>query len=167
MKRDLTAGIVGCACGRDHACPIRYLKIGAGALDSLTEVCADYTRVLLVSDDNTDAVCGDTVRRLLGDKLGFSLVLHADGVVVPDEACLTKIEAVLDADTDLILGIGSGVINDLCKDVSFRHDLPYGIVATAPSMDGYASVGAALILGSTLAGELPLEKMGRKFAKKG
>lgn len=147
MKRDLTAGIVGCACGRDHACPIRYLKIGAGALESLPEVCADYTRVLLVSDDNTDAVCGDTVRRLLGDKLGFSLVLHADGVVVPDEACLAKIEAVLGADTDLILGIGSGVINDLCKDVSFRHNLPYGIVATAPSMDGYASVGAALILG--------------------
>ena len=29
------------------------------------------------------------------------------------------------------------------------------------------ALGAALILGSTLAGELPLEKMGRKFAKKG
>lgn len=147
MKRDLTAGIVGCACGRDHACPIRFLKVGAAALESLPEVCADYHRVLLVSDDNTDAVCGDAVRRLLGDKLGFSLVLHADGVVVPDEACIETIEAALDADTDLILGIGSGVINDLCKDVSFRHDLPYGIVATAPSMDGYASVGAALILG--------------------
>lgn len=147
MKRDLTAGIKGCACERDHACPIRFLKIGAKALESLPEVCADYHHVLLVSDDNTDAVCGDAVRRLLGDKLGCSLVLHADGVVVPDEACIATIEAALDADTDLILGIGSGVINDLCKDISFRHDLPYGIVATAPSMDGYASVGAALILG--------------------
>lgn len=29
------------------------------------------------------------------------------------------------------------------------------------------ALGAALILGSTLAGELPIEKMGRKFAKKG
>lgn len=147
MKRDLTAGIVGCACGQDHACPIRYIRIGAGALQSVAEICKDFNRVLLVSDDNTDAVCGDKVRALLGEKLGVSLVLHADGVVVPDEACLARIEAVLEDTTDLILGIGSGVINDLCKDVSFRHDLPYGIIATAPSMDGYASVGAALILG--------------------
>ena len=34
-------------------------------------------------------------------------------------------------------------------------------------LDWQGVLGAALILGSTLAGELPLEKMGRKFAKKG
>ena len=34
-------------------------------------------------------------------------------------------------------------------------------------MGWQGAVGAVLILGSTLAGELPLEKMGRKFAKKG
>jgi glycerol-1-phosphate dehydrogenase [NAD(P)+] len=47
---------------------------------------------------------------------------------------------------DIVVGIGSGVINDLCKYVSFKRDLPYYIVATATSMDGYASVGSALIL---------------------
>ena len=52
----------------------------------------------------------------------------------------------LQHEADLIIGVGSGVINDLCKHVSFKNDLAYYIVATAPSMDGYASVGAALIL---------------------
>lgn len=146
-QQELTAGIHGCACGRDHDCPIRYIRIGAGALESVRDVCADYQHVLLVSDDNTNAVCGDAVRALVGEKLHSSLVLHAEGVVVPDEACLETIEAALTDEVDLILGIGSGVINDLCKDVSFRHGLPYGIIATAPSMDGYASVGSALILG--------------------
>ena len=144
---DLTAGIHGCACGRDHECPIRTIRIGAEALASLPQVFSEYTHILLVSDDNTDAVCGDKVRALLGGAVETSLVLHADGVVVPDEACIEEIESHLTEDTDLLVGIGSGVINDLCKDVSFRHDLPYGIIATAPSMDGYASVGAALILG--------------------
>lgn len=144
---DLTAGIHGCACGRDHECPIRAIRIGAEALASLPQVFSEYTHILLVSDDNTDAVCGDKVRALLGGAVETSLVLHADGVVVPDEACIEEIESHLTEDTDLLVGIGSGVINDLCKDVSFRHDLPYGIIATAPSMDGYASVGAALILG--------------------
>lgn len=146
-QTELTAGIHGCACGRDHECPIKAIRIGANALASLPEVFDGYHRILLVSDDNTDVVCGGTVREQLGDAVETSLILHADGVVVPDEACIAVIEEKLTADTDLILGIGSGVINDLCKDVSFRHDLPYGIVATAPSMDGYASVGAALILG--------------------
>lgn len=143
----LTAGIRGCACGRDHECPIRAIRIGAEALATLPEVFSEYTHILLVSDNNTDEVCGDTVRGLLGGAVETSLVLYADGVVVPDEACLDNIEAKLTDNTDLLIGIGSGVINDLCKDVSFRHGLPYGIIATAPSMDGYASVGAALILG--------------------
>ncbi len=145
-QAQLTAGIHDCACGRDHDCPIKAIRIGAEALSALPEVLGGYHRILLISDDNTNAVCGDKVRDLLGDAIETSLVLHADGVVVPDEACLAVIEEKLTTDTDLLLGIGSGVINDLCKDVSFRHDLPYGIVATAPSMDGYASVGAALIL---------------------
>lgn len=146
-QSELVAGIHGCACGREHACPIRAIRIGADALLSLPEVFGEYHRIVVVSDENTDAVCGDRVRSCLGDSVEVSLVLHADGVVVPDEARLAEIEAVITGETDLLIGIGSGVINDLCKDVSFRHDLPYGIVATAPSMDGYASVGAALILG--------------------
>ena len=46
---------------------------------------------------------------------------------------------------DYILGIGSGTLNDLSKFISKKVGLDYGIVATAPSMDGFASVGAALI----------------------
>ena len=33
----------------------------------------------------------------------------------------------------------------LCKYTSFKANIPYVIVATAPSMDGYASTGAAMI----------------------
>jgi glycerol-1-phosphate dehydrogenase [NAD(P)+] len=50
-------------------------------------------------------------------------------------------------DADLILGVGSGVIQDLCKYVSKVTGVPYAVAATAPSMDGYASDGAAMVLG--------------------
>lgn len=65
-QAELVAGIHGCACGRDHDCPIRFIRIGAGALSSLPEVLAGYRRILLIADDNTDAVCGDRVRAFLG-----------------------------------------------------------------------------------------------------
>ena len=66
--------------------------------------------------------------------------------LIPNEDALATLEAAVTGDTQLIVGVGSGVINDICKQVSFVKGLPYYIVATAPSMDGYTSVGSALIL---------------------
>ncbi len=45
---------------------------------------------------------------------------------------------------DYILGVGSGMLNDICKYASFQSGVPYGIFATAPSMDGYVSSVSAL-----------------------
>ena len=45
---------------------------------------------------------------------------------------------------DLILAIGSGTINDLCKISSFYQNIPYIICASAPSMNGYASANASI-----------------------
>lgn len=50
-----------------------------------------------------------------------------------------------DPTCDLILGVGSGTINDLSRFFSYQLGLQYFIVATAPSMDGYASSVAPLL----------------------
>ena len=47
----------------------------------------------------------------------------------------------------LMIAVGSGVINDSVKFVTSRCKLPYVVVATAPSMDGYVSDGAPIISG--------------------
>ncbi len=136
-----------CACKKEHSCPIDYVIIKNGAADELPEICKEYNHILLVSDENTYKVCGEGVYSLLSDKISESIVLEPNGdVVIPNEEKIAEIESKLKPETDLIIGVGSGVINDLCKHVSFKHHLGYYIVATAPSMDGYASVGAALIL---------------------
>ncbi len=43
-----------------------------------------------------------------------------------------------------ILAVGSGTLNDVCKYASFQLGIPYGVFATAPSMDGYVSSVSAL-----------------------
>ena len=144
--RGLLNGKHDCACGRDHTCDVRYVEIGDGVLSRLLDVCRDFSRIHIVSDQNTDRLAGDEVRARLGDKHASS-TLFGKAVVIPDEAAIARIESDMADGVDFIIGIGSGVINDLCKHVSFVHGLRYAIVATAPSMDGYASVGAALILG--------------------
>ena len=129
-----------------HECPIDAVVIGDNACDSLPELCENYTNILLVADQNTCAVYGKQVEEKLAGKLSGKAILCRDGVLVPDEKAIEEIEDQLKDSTDLIIGIGSGVINDLCKIVSFKAGLRYFIVATAPSMDGYASCGSALIL---------------------
>ena len=139
------AGVDNCPCGKKHPADIRYVEIGDDALSKLDEITADFSAILLVADGNTYPLCGDRVSAILGDKL-TSKALFGTELVVPNETAIAHIEANMTADTDLIIGIGSGVINDLCKYVAFTHNMHYIIIATAPSMDGYASVGSALIL---------------------
>ena len=45
------------------------------------------------------------------------------------------------------VAVGSGTINDIVKYASFKAGVPYISVPTAPSMDGYTSSVAALLLG--------------------
>ena len=145
--KQMTLGIHDCPCGKDHNCPIDFVEIGSGVLPKIAEICAGYQRILLVADQNTWRVCGQEVAGYLEGKVCGQVIFQTgDKPLIPDEVALETIESQVTEGTDLIVGIGSGVINDLCKQVSFAKDLPYYIVATAPSMDGYASVGSALIL---------------------
>lgn len=137
-----------CTCGRVHRCDIKHVEIGSGALSALRKTTADYSHILLVADEHTFAVCGEAVEELLADRCVHTLIYHRDGLLVPDETAIAELRRELSTETDLMIGIGSGVIQDLCKYVSFEAGLPYQIVATAPSMDGYASKGAAMIIGN-------------------
>jgi glycerol-1-phosphate dehydrogenase [NAD(P)+] len=156
--KQLLNGIDNCECGKSHKCPIDYVVIGEGACESLSELTAEYSHILVVADRNTFAVGGKAVTERLGERTEQVFVYDTKDVLVPNEEAIDALKAHVSTETDLIIGIGSGVINDLCKYVSFCVGLPYYIVATAPSMDGYASKGAALILGGmkvTLNADVP------------
>ncbi len=138
---------IACSCGRTHRCDIDLVDIGRGAIDRLPESVNKFENILLVADSNTYAVCGERVCDLLGGKVEDVCLFVTDDLLVPDETAIGAVRAKMTPATDLILGIGSGVINDICKYVSFFARIKCGIVATAPSMDGFASSGAAMILG--------------------
>lgn len=135
---------VACSCGKTHTCDIAYVYIENNAIERLGDICRDYRTLLLVADENTFAAAGEKTVAALASKTIRRVIFSGEEVLVPNEAAIAEVTAALEG-ADLIVGIGSGVIQDLCKYVSFYNDLPYVIVATAPSMDGYASDGAAMI----------------------
>lgn len=136
---------VDCSCGKTHYCDIEYVYIESGAISRLKALCKQKENILIVADENTYFAAGEKVDSALCDKVVKKVIFSGKTVLIPNEASIERIRENLDG-ADLILGIGSGVIQDLCKYVSFFAQIPYMIVATAPSMDGYASSGAAMIL---------------------
>lgn len=135
---------IDCSCGKKHACEIEYVYIEKNATQKLKEICCENHNILIVADENTFAAAGEMTIAALADKNIKKIIFSGSEILVPNEAAIAEVTDNLQ-NADLIIGIGSGVIQDLCKYVSFYNKVPYIIVATAPSMDGYASNGAAMI----------------------
>ena len=136
---------VHCACGEHHTCDIEAVFIERGAMQRLTELCSPYESILLVADENTYAAAGEKTEAALKGKISARVIFGKE-LLIPDEKATERVLASL-GNASLIIGIGSGVIQDLSKYASKLSSVPYMVVATAPSMDGYASTGAAMILG--------------------
>ncbi len=149
---------VNCDCGKNHTCDIEYVYIEENATKHLIEICHNYKNILIVADQNTFNAAGKITLENLADKNIKKVIFDGNKILIPNEYAIKTVTENLD-DTQIIVGIGSGVIQDLCKYVSHFNNIPYIIVATAPSMDGYASNGAAMItegMKTTYAADLPL-----------
>ena len=136
---------VQCSCGKHHTCPIEKIYVEKGAISHLANLAAGYTKILVVADENTYGAAGKQTECALDGKEITRVIFDGKTVLIPDENAICQVEKQIQGQ-ELIVGIGSGVIQDLCKYVSFFNKVPYVVVATAPSMDGYASSGAAMIL---------------------
>ncbi len=137
---------VKCSCGKVHTCDIKYVYIEKNAAERLKVICREDKNILIVADENTYAAAGEMTVKALTGKTIKKVIFSGKEVLVPNEEAIAEVVGGLEG-VDLIIGVGSGVIQDLCKYVSFYNNVPYIIVATAPSMDGYASNGAAMITG--------------------
>ena len=129
-------------CGRVHRSIAERVIAECGAINKLPELAREYGagKVFLLADSNTYAVAGERAEKLLTDNgISVSKYVFPDGNVTPDEHCVGAAILRFDPSADLIVGVGSGVINDIGKIVAKTAGKPYFIVATAPSMDGYAS----------------------------
>jgi glycerol-1-phosphate dehydrogenase [NAD(P)+] len=137
-----------CNCGRSHRTDLKDVEISSGAVEKIPYFMKryGYTRAFIVCDCNTFKVCGNAVKSVL-DKAGLAntIFTFSEEELVPDEAAIGELMVAFDKDADLIIAVGTGTINDSCKFVSYQMKRDYFVVATAPSMDGFASTGAPLI----------------------
>ncbi len=123
---------------------LRIERSLAGMEDALVGELGFGQNLAVVSDVTTHAVLGERVERALGGKYRVTSLVLPDGVH-PDGETASLVQAGT-TQADALIAIGSGTVNDLCKYASAQAGKPYAVFATAPSMNGYTSVNAAITM---------------------
>ncbi len=141
---------IRCSCGKVHRCGLRFFRAGAGAVRTLPEALEARGRrhPMVVMDTNTEKAAGAQVRAVLkeaGIPASEFVFPAREGKMEPDEWAVGALAMALDPSCDVIVAVGSGVINDCCKVMAHACGLPSMVVCTAPSMDGYCSNSASMI----------------------
>jgi glycerol-1-phosphate dehydrogenase [NAD(P)+] len=98
--------------------------------------------IALVSDDITHEVLGARVAKALEGEVRLHPV-RLEGRPHADQETVEEIRQE-GAACDAYLAVGAGTINDLCKYAAALDGKPYAVFGTAPSMNGYTSVNAAI-----------------------
>ncbi|MGH6920385.1 MAG: iron-containing alcohol dehydrogenase, partial [Geminicoccaceae bacterium] len=131
--------------GQPLVAPMRTVVIEdslAGREANLVEALDLGRRLAVVSDATTHRVMGRRIEQALGP------VAQVQSIVLPDRPGpdLETVDGLCSAtiDADALVAVGSGTINDLCKYASASDGKPYAVFATAPSMNGYTSINAAI-----------------------
>ena len=137
-----------CSCGKVHAIPLEKMVMRPGAINELAPlaVAHGFSWVYLLADKQTHTLAGKQVVEFL-EQAGIKTTLHVfeHELVEPDELSVGEAVLHFPHGCNAIIAIGSGTINDIGKVVAYTSKLPYWIVATAPSMDGYASGSSSMV----------------------
>ncbi len=125
--------------------PVKSVAIAsslAGREPSLIEGLGLGDMPAIVCDVRTRRVLGERVHQALGGPGRIGLIV-LPGLPVADMETVEMVRGQTRHATGLI-AVGSGTINDLCKYATFLDRKPYAVFGTAPSMNGYTSVSAAI-----------------------
>ena len=136
-----------CACGRAHATTVDEVIVGHGVISQIPRLLEKYgsKKPFILMDCNTYQAAGKRVCQLLADHgIAYGSYVFPQTALEPDEAAVGSAIMHFDHSCDLVIGVGSGVINDIGKILSRISGRKYIIVATAPSMDGYASATSSM-----------------------
>lgn len=147
LEKLISLGEFVCDCGKAHSVGTKRVVIEEGAINRLPELIRDCgaKKPFLLSGAASFAAAGDKVCAAL-DSAGIPYIKYIlpGEPVKPTEATVGSAVMHFDYSCDLVIGIGSGVVNDTGKLLAAISGRRYIIVGTAPSMDGFASATSSM-----------------------
>ena len=119
------------------------------AVAHLVEFCQanGLTKLFMVADKHTYAAQGQAVESALRGA-GFDLkqIIFTNEEVIADAAHVFDVLIAAGGEARTYIAVGSGTLTDVTRFASHRTHSHFLSVPTAPSVDGFASIGAPLII---------------------
>lgn len=137
-------GDYNCACGALHKVTTKKIVIERNAIKkipSLIEELCLPKNIFVVFDENTYEAAGKEVLAVL-NQAGLAAehyMFKNEDILHPDENAIGALMMAMEPMPELLIAVGTGTLNDLSRFCATRLKIPYFVVATAPSMDGFAS----------------------------
>ena len=141
--------------------PIEKIEIESGAIRHIEGFLKGkkFKKIAVVSDENTHLAAGAEIERILCSNRKYEI----SSVVLPEDvyADMDNVEmlSAYSIGSELLIAVGGGTINDLCKYSSFKSSKKYISVPTCPSVNGFTSANASISedgLKKTFAAQLPI-----------
>ena len=125
--------------------PIRSVVIGSDLARNAAQLVTPLDlgkRLTVVMDATTKEVMGEAVAGVLRARFTVDSFVFGESPH-PDMDAVAQLEATTGGAEGLV-AVGSGSINDITRHAAHRTGKPYAVFGTAPSMNGYTSVSAAI-----------------------
>jgi len=124
--------------------------IGSDAISELISYCMEnhISQLTLVADQNTYLALGRKLEDALKDQgVGVKTVVLRGDEVIADEHFIMQVLVRAEREDQFYLAVGSGTVTDITRFVSHRTKSSFISVPTAPSVDGFTSIGAPIVVG--------------------
>ncbi|QGQ46465.1 sn-glycerol-1-phosphate dehydrogenase [Metabacillus sediminilitoris] len=142
-----------CTCGNRHyEITIEDINISYNALNEAVTYIKnkEFQKVAIVADQITFQVAGEKLASLLVEgKVNSEVVIIQPNElddVIADEISLIEAMLGISQDTNVVIAVGTGTIHDIARFASFKMGKPFISVPTAPSVDGFNSMGAPVVI---------------------
>jgi glycerol-1-phosphate dehydrogenase [NAD(P)+] len=125
------------------------VTIGPDAISQLVQYChdCDLSRFAMIVDANTYRAVGEAAETALCAQGWDVLTVMLEGEDIIADACYVfQAMLALDHTPRTFIAVGSGTITDITRFISHRSGREFISLPTAPSVDGFTSVGAPMVI---------------------
>lgn len=128
---------------------IEPIYVGSNAVEKFVQYCQtrQLNRFALVADTNTFGALGERVEMALKDAgCDVTSIVLEGREVIADEHYLLETLVRAPLGPCMFLAVGAGTLTDITRFISHRTGRSFISLPTAPSVDGFTSIGAPLVL---------------------
>ncbi|WP_088105333.1 sn-glycerol-1-phosphate dehydrogenase [Halalkalibacter urbisdiaboli] len=142
-----------CSCGNKHfQIAIDKIEISHSAFEEAVIFLKEksFQNVVIVTDKTIDhalqGAFNDAINKTNLHVTTCFVEQDEQGDVVADEQALVQVLLETPNETDVLLAVGSGTIHDITRFASYKMGKPFISIPTAPSVDGFNSMGAPIVV---------------------